>query len=198
MLKNRYFIWCVNSVLFIFCCVILTSCIGGGYLPIRDSKRYMTLTFESPELIQNVLNQKKISDDDFARLSKSWSYNVRSMIALNPYLPKNILTELANDDHELVRRGVAINRSIDRKIIDKLLKDPDEYVVKCLARNPRVPENILLEIYQRFKGDEYLDTFFLENPKCPPQIRKELEAMRDRWIKKNLEYRRKHNMPLPK
>jgi len=166
------------SILFVVVAftVLLCSCnIMGPPLPEKWGAEYLKSTGVQDETIDKITKSKTLSREEFEKYSRSDDVNVRHLIARNPHIPNDLLSELVKDKNFFVREGVALNTSISREMVDALKKD-HLCVVSALVSNPSVPEDVILEIY---KSRKMHLSCYARNPKCPEIIRDDILKSRD-------------------
>ncbi len=185
--------WIMLAVLFSLF-PMLVSCIAGSGKPVENSEKVLRKEKVPEELISSITERKELTYDEFRKFAEHKNHNVRYLIAVNHYTPKDVLTRLADDRSRFVRRGVSINPAIDRDLVDKLMKDKKIY--DGLVTNPVVPEELLLQIYDGRKKAEFPITFFAQNPNCPERIIQDILASDDVMAKDYL--RQNGHYPPPK
>jgi hypothetical protein len=76
------------------------------------------------------------------------------LLAANPNTPPEILTILAQDVNDSVRRRVALNPNTPPEILTILARDENASVRYCVERNP----NATREIVQTVRAYEFYET----------------------------------------
>jgi hypothetical protein len=97
---------------------------------------------------------------------------VLHLLASNPSVPISMIERLAANRDEEVRWGVAYNPSAPIKLLLPL-RTPGKYSTtnEYLARNPRIPTEVLVEMY-RNKEANWVG--FAMNPNCPADLMREI------------------------
>lgn len=96
------------------------------------------------------------------------SLHVRYIVAGNPNTPKEVLTKLACDSLENVRRRVAENPRTPVDVLKQLVFDESADVRLSVAENPNAP----VEVIEDLARDENADVRYgvAENPHIPLHI----------------------------
>lgn len=183
----------------VFSLVVLTSCQSfGPPLPRKYAREFLQSKNYPALLIEKIMKCEKLSEVEFYQLGNSEDKNVRYMIVSNPYTPIPLLTKLAKDPDVMVRQGVAHNTSITKDIIDTLNQgyivpnvDTRKYdwrVRSELVQNPSVPDDVILEIYEKRQAplEKIPLAYFALNPNCPEIIKQDIRNSWNSSAKQNL------------
>lgn len=177
--------------------LLLAGCmIGGGDMPFVYSDSYLRAKKEPEALIRAVHDHNALPPETFSRLDQYPDRYVKRMLAENPSCPPELLAKYAGDPDYYIRRGVARNRNapyellqklsgdpnwqvlnsiagnplIKDDIVDKLMNHPDSMVHNALAANRALPASRLEELYERYHSDQYINSYFADNPNTPEKI----------------------------
>lgn len=97
---------------------------------------------------------------------------VLHLLASNPSIPAPMIERLVANRDEEVRRGVAYNPSAAVEILLPL-RTPGKYSLmnESLARNPRIPAEVLDEMYRNREANR---AAFAMNPNCPVALMRDI------------------------
>lgn len=84
------------------------------------------------------------------KLAKDKSLKVRTELARNLKLPRDLQKIIARDQSYLVRRSLAGNSSLDQEVALTLAKDKDSYVKYQLASNPSISDKVVSELLRGY------------------------------------------------
>lgn len=194
-----------------------------------SSKKYLRQNGYSNDVVDTLLNYRPLGSDMVAQLTRVPQVEVRVMLAKNPHLTLAERQELWKDKNKYVRQSLAQNLRLSPEEMATMFYDPPYTiwerlflsvfpyasssrneritVLGGLARNPTVPREMLLQMFEdaRKHGYSYsdFDSDFAMNPNCPAEIIdkiKSKELNRIQWTQERKEEYRQlkaQGMPFP-
>ena len=169
-------------LLSVFC---ITGCdlkapMGPAFVE-KNAEEYLVSQNVPPETIYKILHKQKLSDKQFHVFALTKRRSVKALIAINRYLPKDLMKQLQKDNDWYIRQALASNPSIDSELVDALKKDKMS-VRSALVQNPAVSEKVILSLYQSDSTIPLSD--FALNPHCPLHIKNKIRLSNDTEAKK--------------
>lgn len=163
--------------------LILTACNTPPMYETR-ARAYLEKQGVAPELILRLEERKPLTAREAAslehlgdslvlhRLPGNPITALLHLLASNPSIPASMIARLAANRDEEVRWGVAYNSSTRVEILLPL-RTPGKYSTmnEYLARNPRMPTEVLLEMYRNKEANR---VGFAMNPNCPVDLMREI------------------------
>lgn len=139
------------------------------------------------DVIRRLTTRQPLEPDVAARLAQYDNVAVLHLVGANPGTPTEIVAQLARHENFEVRTGVAVNSNAPLDVLLSL-RTPGEYttVNHALARNPRLPQELLMEMYRNREAG--IGSFGM-NPNCPPELMRRIAAEGDEveraWLATN-------------
>ena len=169
-------------IIIAFCSCNLHSPLGPPFPEKQASKDLLAKGYSS-DRINRFIHRKEMTKDEYNKLSQSQNRNVKYLLAVNSFIPIQLLHQLSRDKDTYIRQGVAENPAIDIQTI-KLLQEDNISVQGALVANPTVQESIILDLYKNNKNIP-LENFSL-NPNCPESIKQAILRSSDSKAKQYL------------
>jgi len=164
----------------------LTACNAP---PLYESRaqEYLAKQGVPSSLIVRLVERKPLSDRDAATLEELGNTMVLHLLpgnpitallhllASNPSIPASMIARLAANRDEEVRWGVAYNPNAPVETLLRL-RTPGKYSTmnEYLARNPRIPTEVLLQMYRNTESNR---SAFAMNPNCPADLMREIAEL---------------------
>jgi len=161
----------------------LTACNAP---PLYESRaqEYLAKQGVPSSLVVRLVERKPVSDREAARLEDLGDTVVLHLLpgspitallhllASNPSIPASMIARLAANRDEEVRWGVAYNPNAPVETLLRL-RTPGKYSTmnEYLARNPRIPTEVLLQMYRNTESNR---SAFAMNPNCPADLMREI------------------------
>lgn len=160
---NRMMMKTILPIIVLF--LLLSSCGNEPPLYQMRAKEYLRSKGVSEDLIIRLSNREDISASEAERLSAYPNVPVLHLLASNPSTPEKILLKLIDHSSFEVHTGLVSNPSTPIDIVLKF-RTKGEYttVNDYISRNPNLPAEILIEMYNL---GEIGKTGPALNPNCP-------------------------------
>lgn len=173
-------------ILLTVCCLFLSGC---NEPPRYQSKAENFLSKQGVpnDLIQRLQSQKPLSEEEAAHLNTFRNIPTLHLLASNPSTPPNILLNLSEHNSFEVHTGLVSNPATPLDVVLGFREKGSYSTVNSyMVRNPSLPQNILIEMFNA--GETGLISPAL-NPNCPPEIMWEIFSRQDRlaniWLAAN-------------
>ena len=182
-MKNRTIAW--NTFRCFLVAWMISGCVAGIPIPEHDSKAYLLKHNYPKDVIDALLEYKPLAPDMVEQLARVPDFSVRFMLARNSHLTFEERQILWRDKDQYVRRGLAENFLLSHEEMSMMIQKEPQVVWGNLAANPAAPQEILIQVFEKFKRQKarsYSYSGFAYNPNCPKGI---LDIMMDKSNKKN-------------
>jgi hypothetical protein len=142
------------------------------YLPFRDNKEIVGQVAMNLSLRTSVYDREKEYSETMVELLRDLAVNEADMgarwaVAKNPHTPVDVLSNLANDEVNLVRALVATNPATPSAVLEKFFGD-EKIVRDGLSGNPSTPVKILKVLAD--DADKMVRMRLAENQAAPLDI----------------------------
>jgi hypothetical protein len=98
----------------------------------------------------------------------------RQYICQHPNLSLHAFEVLSEDEDSLVRWRIAMHANLPASLVEKLVDDGGGGIREAAVRNPAVPVELLIDLYERSEG---FHAWLALNPSTPPEIVNRIHLM---------------------
>lgn len=132
---------------------------------------------------QLLVNYEKCEIDFLRKYSRSDLLAARALIAQNPGVDEDILTDLSRDSSWELRGVVAASKYTPRRLLLELLLDEDSHVRYCLASNGNLTHDEIRLLFLSYKQSDPPLGAFARNPNLPDDLRELIRKSDDESAK---------------
>lgn len=166
--------------------LLCAGCMNRPPSDLQDAREILEREGASDEVLECLFRfsgSSACEESVYARYSGHDDPRVRAVVAFNRGTPVHILRSLSSDRSDVVRSRVAVNPSIPKDVLKSwMTEEPAERdILANLASNPGLEPSTLVELYRKFESPPYYA--FIANPNTPDWLRRECEERRSAGVR---------------